>query len=88
MHKRCKLLAERIELDRQTSVVITSYSNLSVDCGLWFVVIKIPFVLEMKYNIVDNVIPVEFLSDSVTGPGNNLIFFFSIGKHQAYKTRF
>lgn len=29
---------------------------------------KNPFVLEMKYNIVDKVIPLEFLSDSMTGP--------------------
>lgn len=31
---------------------------------------KNPSVLEMKYNIVDKVIPVEFLSDSMTGPGS------------------
>lgn len=45
------------------------FKNVS---GPWFMVCahKNPSVLEMKYNIVDKVIPVEFLSDSMTGPGS------------------
>lgn len=31
---------------------------------------KNPSVFEVKYNIADKVIPDEFLSDSMTGPGS------------------
>lgn len=43
---------------------------MSVDCGLMVCAHKNPSVLEMKYNIVDKVIPVEFLSDRMPGPGS------------------
>lgn len=45
------------------------YNQLSKPVsGLWFMVCgnKNPLVLEMKYNIVDKVIPIGFLSDSMT----------------------
>lgn len=53
------------------------YRNVS---GLWFTVCahKNPSALEMEYNIVDKVIPVEVLSDDRTRQswsGDNLIFF-------------
>lgn len=60
---------------------------MSVDCGLQFVLIKNPSVPEMKYNIVDKVIPAEFLSDGMTGPGSPEVriikFFSSSGNHWA-----
>lgn len=46
MHRHSKLFVERTESDPQTLVVITGYSEMSVDCALWFVLRKIPLCLK------------------------------------------
>lgn len=76
-----KLLAERRESDRQTSVLVITglFKNVSV-LGFMVCANKNPSVPEMKYKIVDKVIPVEFSSESVTGPGSpkvGIIYSFS-----------